>query len=624
MVSRGAAAGLLFLLLVAATYSQQSRLAKIDYRNRNSVNYRAFPFCKILKITQDASDPEKSSFTCEQCDDGFEPNTAPYIGKTIPGTDIIDFGDGSTEPKVVCTLKMLNPPNTDPKGNLVQADCGHEGCRSFIPQCKRFASWKNGKVADRQTPIIYCTECEDPFEPLPYSNQTMQFFRGEINTNRPYDLCMRKEETRECGEQCEKEMPGCLAYQTERKDEFESRFRCVKTLPGLYPINHGEYQTNYISTSIQKLLVDISFAATPTPVVTRQQRHQFPNCKEYFSILAGKMTTTYYCTGCRDGYRVKPPVTKVVNFIGLILRDAVQLCEIEEFQNKNCDEVCQEELPGCSSYSVWDVKNAFTGNQFARYRCEQCKLGYEKVVDDSLALVHNGWFNSENVKVRCRPQATNGPMPCDSDCRKKFPNCRMYSTSYDTHGSTELELFECKQCDDDYEPTEQPDAEPFYIGYERTVCRRKPTNGRINCDQNCKENFPNCDVLEVTEDSEGHNTYTCHQCQSGFFPINYEDPTPGVLSQASTVMRSYNTFYLCSDKPNEYYLEKIDCNDKDPSMLDSKECHVAANCQTIIRARNLSLGRDYLKCMKCQNGLQPKKVQPRLYDSDQSLCETTK
>lgn len=345
---------------------------------------------------------------------------------------------------------------------------------------------------------------------------------------------------------------------------------------------------------------------------------------EYFAIRATSITSSYYCIRCRDGYRSLGGVTKIANIIGQIMRDVVQLCELTEFEKKQCDDVCQEELPGCLSYSVWDVKSAFTGNQFARYRCDQCKAGFEKVEDNSLTLVHNGWFNAENVKVTCRPQATNGPMPCDAECRKRFPNCKMYSTSYDTHGSNELELFECKECDENFEPTDQPDAEPFYIGYERTVCRRKLTNGIENCDQKCKETFPFCDRMSISKNNDGSIIYKCTQCQTGYFPIDYESPTPGTLTLTSSAMGTHNILHLCSDQPEEYYLEKIDCNDKDPTMLDSLECHVAVNCQTVIKARNLARGTDYLKCAKCQNGMQQKKVLPRAYDADQSLCEPDK
>ena len=86
-------------------------------------------------------------------------------------------------------------------------------------------------------------------------------------------------------------------------------------------------------------------------------------------------------------------------------------------------------------------------------------------------------------------------------------------------------------------------------------------------------------------------------------------------------MNKYNKVYLCGSDPGELYLEKIDCNESDPSVFDFPECHFYPGCMSFVRARNLTTGEEYNKCLSCRTGYKPKLVRPQLYDLDVDLCQ---
>jgi len=259
MAFRIAFVGLLFALLVSAVLSQSSITVEIDYRTRDSINYKAFPFCRVLEIAPDQKAPGMSLFSCRTCVQGFEPVPDLRISaKLIPGLNTIDFEGGPIEMKQLCKVSMINPPNTDPNSNVVTKYCANDACKKFIPNCKKFATWKIGQDVDDQLELIFCTECEDPFEPLPFSERVDNAVES-IDLESLAKVCTRNEERRACGEVCQKEMPGCLEYETQRYDEYESGFKCTKTMPGLYPIEPLFVKLPH-SISKQKQLVDFSFA----------------------------------------------------------------------------------------------------------------------------------------------------------------------------------------------------------------------------------------------------------------------------------------------------------------------------------------------------------------------------
>ena len=278
-------------------------------------------------------------------------------------------------------------------------------------------------------------------------------------------------------------------------------------------------------------------------------------------------------------------------------------------------------MPGCKKLTVSNVENLEDGTQVAVYTCDQCDAGLEVIVNTEPQGDHDEWDLFENVKNVCRQVSSKTPIACDAQCRKRLRNCNSYTIKYDDDEPEYVEDIQCVECDEGYTPVKSLVEEPWYYMDEVHVCKRKSTDAPIPCDDLCKESFPNCEEVKVTTDPEGHSVYECTKCSTGFHPIDYEDGQKGRLSDKNSIMRQYNTIFLCTNDPNEVYVDKIDCDEGDASIFDSKACHSTINCLTLVDVNNLLTGESFYKCLKCGSGFRPKKIRNHIYDIDQSICE---
>lgn len=381
----------------------------------------------------------------------------------------------------------------------------------------------------------------------------------------------------------------------------------------------------FIAETTTKVKKYLTLRDYNTPVIQCQDRvclHVFPKCKEYYSVVKDANTYTYYCKTCNQGYEpVKEGITDQTDIDVLwSTKTAVELCVIKEVQRADCGQDCQVELPGCLKYSVHDSYFEDNGQQAARFRCDVCKEGLESLGDVAPALVSAGWGITDNQKTRCAPVAmTEKELPCDDECKKYMPHCLAYK--YDKY--EEQIIYKCTQCENEFFPNPDPLSYPWFARQSIQACLKTATNGPLQCVGACKKMFPNCKTVTVTTNpTDRTDTYTCDECDDGYFPIQYLPMMSGVLSEKAHFMLRYNQIYLCSDNMDHLYLSKDDCTEAN-NFYESEHCALASNCKSLIRFRHRVTGHISYKCEECMSGFSPKHNLPKPYDNDQTLCRPT-
>jgi len=581
--------------------------------------YMSMPYCQVYEYTTDETNDGRYVYKCKQCETGFIPTDPIANLVRTPGKHIPDLAASKITDKYL-NLCKLDPNNQKP------IPCTHIFCRSMFPLCATFTAKNVGynTATKKQTATFKCEQCLLVYQPNTLESQ----ITGDFDENKVYKACVRAEETRECGFNCRFEFPGCSKYQvsrvrvTKNKDNSLSEtasFQCLEGAPGYQPINEKVtmssdviYQRNLALREYISNILTCSNDAICSSVM--------PNCNKYYTMAVDNIYTIYNCTECRSGF--EPKKIKVQNVDQLVLynvKQTMETCMPIARSKFATDAAWKLEVPGCDVLTVSDVTEK-AGRYYARYSCDQCSNGFVRVEDNELVPVQNGWFTTDRVKVRCRPVEVKMEAACDENCRKKFPYCRKYTAVFEQGSEFKFETFRCTECDEGFEPTTTPDRELFYIGIEKVVCKRRPTPGEVDCPEVCKANFPFCDRLSIAHDQDGHNIYQCHKCQDGYYRIPYET-IPGRLSAKDHFMRKFNQIYLCSDSPNDVYINKEICDYTDPRASDAELCEGTVNCRVVVQVKRLDIPWEEAKCLKCIDGYRPKMKLPHPYDIDQSLCE---
>lgn len=585
-----------------------------DTWTRSDRCFNKLPYCKKYKFEQD-SDYPTYTFSCLECEFGFEPRQGGITGLSLDSTGQLPETRMGVSVFDVC----IRSAQLD--SQLVQ-DCHHPQCWRELPECYRY---KVQPVEDLDGTFKYgrfsCLECSDTFEVVE------EGVFGLLNITTIKLPCRRKEEIRECGPFCRNEFPGCMrtlikgVYRMSAGKYFEqtelARFQCLFSEP-----YHEVLVRTFVAETFTSQKKYLAIRDYSTPLIKCMDRvclHVFPKCKEYYSVTKDANTFTYYCKTCNDGYEPKKEGVSDKGDVDDLWssKTAVELCLIKEVQRAVCGEDCQTEIPGCLLYSVYDSFLEENGQQAARIRCDVCEDELESLGDVSSTLVSAGWGISDNQKVRCAPKAmVEKDLPCDDECKRYMPHCLAYK--YDKYD--EEIIYKCTMCESGFFANNDPLDYPWFARQSIQACLKSPTDGPIACEGSCKLMFPHCKTVTVTTNpTDRKDTYTCDECDEGFYPIQYLPMMAGVLNEASHYMLRYNQIYLCSDNKDHRYLAKDDCTEAN-NFYESEHCALASNCKSLIRFRHLVTGRTSYKCEECLEGFVPKTVLPKLYDNDQTLC----
>lgn len=600
------------LLTVLAVVAAAPTTATCNWRVDGEECITQVPFCHTFEYTQEEM-PEFYTYRCLKCHSGYQP-TAPKGGiRKAQFTDLPSFEGEDYEYLQLCELA----------GNDEEVNCSNSLCHTMLPGCIRYKFSdkieEDGIMEGRFT----CLECKPQFD----INEDPAERFGVVNYDLAKRVCKRREEERECGQNCQAEFPGCVYYKVSkvsatRADDHwveTAYFTCLSGYPGYHALNRALHSDT--NPDIVKEIAVREYESPAIDCMDYQCKNVLPNCKKYFTLSSSEFRTAYTCLECKSGFKSTGSIYGE-DFSALFLKQQfLHVCEAQESTGLECDEDCQLEVPGCQILSILEPKYISSDYQTARYICEKCGRGFIKVDDTTPVPVHMGWTSQNNIKIRCRPEEVKTPIECNEECQKRFPHCLKYTSIFEDMSAFDYEKFECHQCEAGYEPTTEPDIEPWYLMREESVCRRVINPVPFDCGGPCKVNFPNCDRLSISREQNGHNVYQCHQCESGYYPISYEDEVSGRLSIQDHYMRKFNKIYLCSNRNNEVFIDLTVCAETDLRRIEYKACQLTVNCKAVVTAKRFDSSDKYFKCLECHSGAVPKKSSPYPYDIDLSLCE---
>ena len=616
------AAKLLFALCLLSAISGVVIRKSCDYQLKENC-YTVLPFCKTWTYEEDSANKGLYVFKCEVCEAGFVPLPNGVSKLTLlEGEDIPDAYALNQDSIFLCKREEIE-----------DVFCGHSVCQKELPFCRRYkvTNIRNGTVSIKGNKLVgdfECLECEPLYEPYP----AMPVVKNvTLSPTQPKRLCSRRMETRVCAHDCQFEFPGCSKYETSGLDrkvisglEVESAiFKCLQAAPGFeIAMRTPPSSTDY---NVVKYIAIKQYETESIPCDDVVCKHVLPNCNSWSAINYDEKSSEYICTACREGYQKRPPVKSFDYITHWGTKKNIQVCQIAPASSAKCDDQCQEELPGCLHYSVWNISPFKEDVQTAVYKCEECKKGYRKLEDLEPIIVQNSWEVLNKAKVRCFPDPTPNPTPVTQELKDVLPRCLKYTATYDPQNGYEFLNYDCTECEEGFEPNPLEDIMSWFIRDERPVCRPKPiedVNG-APCDANCKETFPGCDQIRVLSDFNGRRAYHCTACAPGWWQIPYETPLKGLLSNPISSLITGRKIRLCSPEPNIVYTNREECV-PGANFVDSAACSTFKNCRTVLSVSNFETAESYQVCGECGEGFTPKNTRPHPYDADQTLCEPVK
>jgi hypothetical protein len=596
----------LVLLLAAPALTH---IVDCDYNSGYDDCYLKLPYCMQYKVDAYA-DQEKANFTCLKCDPGYEPIKGGLTDLPLDFR-LPDFGKLGKEYLMLC--KRTKTP-------VDGITCSNPLCQSELPHCIRHLFTPiNDEIG-----TYSCIACDENF-----TLRVLAPLNLSTSPELVKKLCTRKNETRECGEACQAEFPGCKRYSisknlfvTENENVKElADFQCVEAYPG-YEIRNIRVRES-TETSVVK---DLTIPLYQSPIMNCDDnncRHVLPNCLKYVYRGLKSSQIVYTCIQCEAAYQPRPVLTPKPSIPVMALNHQfIQVCQIKNATNVPCDDRCKQEFPGCDLLTVWDSGFSLSIDYLdAKLRCEKCAPGFNQLEDESKRIIHQVYPLLDNVKVRCQPEEVATPTDCDEECRKKYPHCLKYTAVFDPTDPPSKENFRCHLCEKDFEPTTDGDIKEWFSSSMRNVCKFKPTNGTMACTGDCSDIFPDCETVSVTHDENGHSTYQCHKCRAGFYPIPYDRKIPGKIANLNSIMKDKPRIYLCAERPSYIYQSIFKCDRKDFELMDHHECQNQPNCKLVVSVRDLDHAREFFRCVLCNQGYRLKSKVPHSYDIDQDQCE---
>lgn len=581
--------------------------------------FKYIPFCKVFEYRPDPAHADRWIYRCVECAEGFKPF------REVDNLMKAEFGDlPKTQNKYlpVCDLDPsftgFLPVNTDLTIHK-------------LPNCLRYKTSNHRTADDGSVEADFtCVECDYNFQP--FVNHIYQF--GSLHSNTVLGVCTRKVETRDCGFLCQSEFPGCKKIQIKDvirssnlgENYYESAlFKCIEAEDSFEIILRG-VRANTDTFPPKVVTIPPQTSGEINCIDDWECQAVLPNCEKYYTQSNDLDSVIFFCLKCRQGY--EPQTYGVWSQYELKTlfsqRQELTLCKPIEVSKMTLTGSWKAEVPGCEVLTVSSPQLSLTNAWVAKYECNQCAPGFVKVEDSSFTLVSGGFELIKKVKIRCRPEEVTIPKDCDSECQKRFPNCRKYTSIFNPNIPLNAETFRCTECEDGFEPTHDPDVEPWYLGEQKVVCKRIPTPGPVDCPEICKAQFPNCDKISISKDERGHNVYQCDQCEKGYYPIAYEEKVRGRMSVRAGDVHKFNTIYLCTSQEDLIPLKIFDCNPTESQYYRADQCNEDTSCATI-GIHTLFYSIVYrATCLKCKPGYSPKSTPVDNYDLDLNRCEPTK
>ena len=348
-------------------------------------------------------------------------------------------------------------------------------------------------------------------------------------------------------EKCFTILPWCRTYTITKdpKNEGKTIFTCNSCDPGFEPIPGGVNNLQLIE--FQNIPDVTPFAARAVFLCRRVESKDplycsHPACaKELGQCLKYTITNIieeeiedgskiragdYTCLECNEMFepRFKEAQQK------LVLDPTIPklLCK-RKLGTGECGENCQDEMPGCSTYTISKPeirsRDEFP-EEFAQFYCNEAENGYESVM--RLEKYNTDTAAVKEIAIR---EYESGDIDClDLECRHVFPNCHTYvSISQDDDDNAYI----CRECRAGYKPLKYQvygkDFHELYTNKQSVQLCELVNQKSVTPDDYWKEEMPGCTKFTITEakydeDGEQQAVYTCEQCAAGMEIIHDTNP----------------------------------------------------------------------------------------------------
>jgi len=568
------------------------------------------PYCRAF--TAQRIDGDLYRLVCKICEEGFEPTEGAEV----------EFSPSTRSPKSE-TLLCRRDYALAPIYTSISARS-----RGELQYCTRYTVSEIDLEAN--TGRFTCIECEGNLYHTPVTGGVI----GSLDPSVRKTVCTRNVGEYECGTLCRTEFPGCERFKifdrrfdkkaTESQEKWRAKVQCLKPIANYMPkMRIEEYLIDSIYTT--KDLVVPAYESAATSCSDPLCKLLLPKCDVYYWVADNPEAPTYTCLQCSSGYRPKPYGVKGKPYADLISQaESLPLCDLEPTTSMRIlDEGWMREFPGCDSVTVTKVYDSLSG-QRAVYNCDYCGEGYEAVEAEHDLPV---FTNPPTPKYLCRP-IQGDSFECTNECRFKLPWCRRFATRYfpPSPDSTKI-MFKCVECDAGFTPVQDqwtlPQIYDWVVQYD--VCEHIPTPEPVPCDTECQAVFPQCEVISIKRDSEKKDTYRCHQCAQGFFPMDYEDEARGMISNPKNRLRESSEIHLCARDEDIILIDKYDFRlTQNKDRLSKIIQAVNFNCNLLGMSFNLNTQQSDSFCLECQPGYTnvPRKSKA-YYQIDWSDCVKT-
>lgn len=555
--------GLICCLLSSTRSQDVNKTQIIDcpwVLDRETSCFSYFPDCEKVNVTFVPAE-KKTYYFCLKCRDDFKLRT-----KSTPqdNTDkLYPF-----EPLLLC----------DREGFEGVKKAQHWGTTSELGGCLEY-SIKRNETNKEGRGFFTCNKCAGDLEPIDIA------LEAPLSPMTTKELCWPKlsKPIKVGGTYLESQYPGCdkimvltRTINFNKKDQNDpvtimGYAMCVTAKPGYKPTLIAKYrnlQRDKPSASPAEPLMTASNISCLTP----ECQKIFPRCYKFKWTTEYKekeSKTTFSCSECAPGYE---PLSQTLEkgFADLLAYSGPPLlydiCRIKEIEKKTVQtDVEKSEYPGCQEYSIKNVAQTVNKNNHigADIKCISCMEGYEKIpgVEKKTTDGYLQFYGKRlyRPKYFCRPLIKEGTIKCDAKCKKEFPFCDAYTFSrvspIDDEFDGVLVQYKCSKCQDGYD-SHIPMKWSHYFNdpNQKNVCQpneTKPADSSAACDAKCQQTFPKCKKIKIkfeVDKDRDWPTYTCEECEKGFFPVVYNTTEPTLNAKTHGDMLTFPIIALCLPK----------------------------------------------------------------------------
>ena len=330
-------------------------------------------------------------------------------------------------------------------------ECGPLCRRKEIPDCEQFTISKVDVVKQTSTSVTAYYDagyfyCNSPIHGM-VSMQVPTYASTDMDRKKLITELSDNGAEVQCIPQINfVDFPHCLRY-TAVETSFGLKYKCLQCRSGfIAEENPASYRNLCKPVDIYNAVPDAYW------------QFEVPNCLQISRTNTkkgsdGSWNARYECTKCADGYEPNTLLEGIdLRLDGSNYRDFVKPLCVQK-QNpipSTCDEQCKKRYPRCNKIKFEiGLSNPIQTDIGV---CTECEQGYSLSTSSTSEYREAQPYFAVATKTMCVKNPTNGPVPCDQDCKRNFPWCDSISVSVQTTNGTSSTTYRCHQCQSGYYP----------------------------------------------------------------------------------------------------------------------------------------------------------------------------